>query len=104
MAIGMAVSYYFRLGFDENFWETMGNFLGGFLSPFYYMGYVFNKVNQWRGPEVPIGYIILSNMSFVIFMLLAYRIVYIRFRTLWFHGFRTTSIIKEFSSKVRAKT
>ncbi len=100
MSVGMAISFYLDRNPEQEFWESVAHFFAGFLSPVHFLVYTFEKLGR-RISDIPWWYITRSVVSFVIFMALIYRLIYLRFRYLWFYGFRTTSIFKEFFKKVR---
>lgn len=66
--------------------KDVGNFFGGFLSPLHYLSVTLSKIDH----HMPyISYITISNLCFVVFIVILYRLVYLRFRKIWYEGFRT---------------
>jgi hypothetical protein len=96
---GIILSYYLELGIDEKAWQSVGSFLAAMVSPIHYIGQVMNETEEFRNP-IPVKYIVTSNISFVVFIFFFYRMIYRRFKKIWFYGFQRISLKRLITKKV----
>ncbi len=90
--------------FSFDYWEmerTFAPFLAGFMSPFYYMATAIHKASSY-GDNV-LSYIITSNISFLIFVAILFRLTYLRFKKIWIHGLEKKSILSQAFNVVRKR-
>lgn len=91
-ALGMAFCYYFNVGFNEDFWGDFSHYLAPFLSPFHYFIRAMEQAD--RGKDAVRLYLLLSLIFFFVGISIIYRLLYRRFRNIWYHGHRTIPILK----------